>query len=471
MEIPLNARITGMQLHYHCFRTVWLDRHAYCRRIAGVSLFLIGSMLTEARAEDGFELPPIRYSNSDSDDAVSRLKKRIEAGEVHLERDPKYGLLPSLLQALDVPVESQVLVFSKTSLQIHKISPSNPRAIYFNDSVYVGYVPGSDTLELSATDVRLGAVFYTLNSRMEDPNAEEIDRNDPSLGPWKPTIVRDKGQCLSCHATTRTESVPGLLVRSIYADRAGRPRTGSSSYTTDYRSPWAKRWGGWYVTGTHGSMRHLGNIFAIDREDPQKVNLDEGANQQSLPVRVPKGLHPLASSDIVALLVLEHQTRVHNLITRAAYEAVQSTAMDEAMNEALGRPREYRTESTERRLEAAANALVDAITFVDEPPLQATVEGTSTFAQRFALRGPTTQQGRSLRELDLTDRLFRFRLSYLIYTSEFQKLPGEVMERVRGRLRRELGTLSSGPTSNHWSVDEQATLRQIVAETLPGWLE
>jgi hypothetical protein len=422
-------------------------------------------------AEDGFELPPIRYSTSPSSDPVSRLIDRNEAGQIQWQRDPKFGLLPSLLRELDVPMESQVLVFSKTSLQIHKISPSNPRAIYFNDSVYIGYVPGSDTLELAANDVRLGAVFYTLNSQPDELGDE--DTTDPTAPPEiaRPRIVRDRGQCLSCHATTRTENVPGYLVRSIFSDRAGRPRTGSSSYTTDDRSPWTQRWGGWYVTGTHGSMRHMGNAFAIDRDDPQKIDLESGANQTSLPARVPSHLHPMPHSDVVALMVLEHQSRVHNLITRANYEATQAIAMDEAMNEALQRPRGHRTESTQRRILASANALYDAITFNGEIPLQSPVRGTSHFADNFAKRGPRSQDHHSLRELNLRERSFRWRLSYLIYTPEFQQLPTEILAIVKARIRQDL---HPDPATTHpprWSDEERLILEEILQQTLPGWLD
>jgi hypothetical protein len=424
----------------------------------------------QAHSQDAFELSPIRYSATESNDPVAQLKRQLDSGAVRLERAPQFGMLLSLLRALDVPVESQVLVFSKTSLQIHKISPTNPRALYFNDSVYIGYVPGSDLLELAANDPKLGAVFYTLDSRGDDVELEESETTESPRLAGQPRLVRDRGQCLSCHATTRTENVPGYLVRSVYPDRAGRPRTGSSSYTTDDRSPWSQRWGGWYVTGQHGTMRHMGNAFAIDRSDPQKMNVEDSANLISLPSRVPPNLHPLATSDIVALLVLEHQTRVHNLITRANFETTQAIAMDEAMNTALGRPKDHRSESTQRRIAASADALVTAMLMLDEPALESRVEGSSRFATTFAERGPKTQDGRSLRELDLEKRLFRYPLSYLIYTPEFQALPTEVMRPVRERLRRELTTPTSDPSPTRLTDSDRNAVRQILEETLPNWL-
>jgi hypothetical protein len=349
---------------------------------------LSGSTAYDALGQDSFDLPPIRYSESLSKDPVALLERKIHRGELVLPQDPQFGVLPGLLKELNVPVESQVLVFSKTSLQIHKISPSNPRALYFNDSVYVGYVPGSSILELAANDPDLGAVFYTLDFAPLKEASQGVQ------------LVRDRGQCLSCHATSRTENVPGYLVRSIYPDASGRPRTGTSSYTTDYRSLFQTRWGGWYVTGTHGQMRHLGNAFALDRSDPQKMDLEAGANRSELPARVQPKLHLQPHSDLVALMVLEHQIRVHNLITKANYEARQAVAMDVSMNQALGRDSGYRSESTQRRIQSAASSLADAILMRHESPLEQVVQGTSSFAEVFASQGPWDSQNRSLRQFD-----------------------------------------------------------------------
>jgi hypothetical protein len=424
-------------------------------------------------AQDGFDSPPISYSATNPNDPVAVLQRKLASGEFVLERHHRHGYLPSLLKALNISQESQVLVFSKTSLQVHKISPSNPRAIYYNDSVYVGYVPGSDILELAANDPALGAVFYTLDGSGGeselDTDASHADAIGTSGGFQ---LVRDRGNCLSCHATNRTESVPGYLVRSIFPDRSGRPRTGASSYTTDYRSPWKQRWGGWYVTGSHGAMRHMGNAFATDREDPQKMDVESGANLSGLPPRVRPENYPLPSSDLVSLLVLEHQTRVHNLITRANYETRQAVALDEAMNRALDRPAEYRSESTQRRIASSANALADALLMVDEPKLEQSVSGTSRFREVFEAQGPFTSSGSSLRKLELNERVFKYPLSYLIYTPEFQQLPTEVMQLVKARIFAELSDGENAGT-RHGLVPRslRPEIRQIVAETLPGWLK
>ena len=164
---------------------------------------------------------------------VCDARLAIEKGEAKFKYDARHGWLPDVLKHLQVSEESQVLVFSKTSLQLHKISPRTPRALYFNDDVYVGWCQHGDVVELAATDPELGAVFYTMDQDVDAP----------------PRIVRDRGQCLTCHATTRTQGIPGYLIRSVYPDINGRPRTGSRTYVTDQSSPFEQRWGGWYVTG------------------------------------------------------------------------------------------------------------------------------------------------------------------------------------------------------------------------------
>ena len=461
-----------------------------------VSLLVVGCSWFVAfqptLADDVFEQPPIRYSASESKDPVGMLKSRLERGEVVLRKEKQFGYLRDVLRELNVQQESQVLVFSKTSFQIHKISPTNPRAIYFSDSIYVGYVPGSDTIELAANDPSLGAVFYTLDGGDEDATIEDSTsvgavEASASGKPHEATnasrvahqgarLLRDRGQCLSCHATSRTENVPGYLVRSVFPDRSGRPRTGSSSYTTDYRSPFGQRWGGWYVTGTHGQIRHMGNAFALDREDPQKMDMETGANLTELPDRVRPSLHLLPQSDLVALMVLEHQVRIHNLITKANYEARQSIAMDETMNQALGRDRAYRSESTQRRINAAANALADGLFFRNEPPLESGVSGNSLFAAEFSRLGPRTQQGESLRDLDLQTRLFRYPLSYLIYTPEFRELPKEIMSIVQSQLREQLSRSDSdftkqSPNEPCWSQQERMVIKNVLQQSAPWMLD
>jgi hypothetical protein len=416
---------------------------------------------SEALPGDDFENPPVSYYDSPSRDRVAVLWQDILAGKAELVADERGSYLPSLLELLDVPVSSQCLVFSKTSLQINHISPRKPRAIYFNDDCYVGTVQGSNIIELTAIDDSLGSVFYTL----------ELPSRQIEEAPEKPTIIRDRGQCLSCHATTRTERVPGVLVRSVYADKAGRPRSGSSSYVSDHRSPFLQRWGGWYVTGSHGAMRHMGNVYAVDREDPQGLDMESGANLEKLPSEVSRSGYLSEESDIVALMVLEHQTRVHNLITRANYESRQATHLDKAMNQALGRAADYVSESTERRIAAVSEELVKALLFADEYELTDKVVGSKRFQDDFLSGGPVDSQGRSLRDFDLSKYMFKNRCSFLLLSKHFDGLPEPVMRVVKSRMTEVLVHGTDIPQGVVIDDRQRAIIVGMLNELKPDWLE
>lgn len=425
------------------------------------SLCLGLSVASFTMAGDDFENPPISYYDTVSNDPVSMLWKQMQSGQVKCEPDERGEYLESLLKALDVPISSQILVFSKTSLQISHISPRTPRAIYFNDNVYVGFVQGSNIMELTAVDPQLGCVFYTFEVPGIGTDNDKPDR---------PTVIRDRGQCLSCHATTRTERVPGVLVRSIYSDKAGRPRSGASSFVTDHRSPFLQRWGGWYVTGEHGSMRHLGNTFAVDRLDPQRVDAEEGANWPKMPSAIDTKPYLRDTSDIVALMVMEHQTRVQNLITRANYETRQAVYLDQAMNKALDREPSHVSDSTKRRIASVGDELIRGLLFADEFALTNPVDGSSPYRDQFSKRGPFDSKGRSLYQLDLKQRLFRHGCSYLILSSQFDGLPEPVMQYVRAQMSSMLSNLQPIPSGVALDDAQRDNLQQMLKELKPGWL-
>lgn len=422
---------------------------------------LVVSAPRAAMSGDDFENPPISYYDSPSRDRVAILWQDIKSGRRLLAPDEKGNYLPSLLELLEVPVSSQCLVFSKTSLQINHITPRKPRAIFFNEDCYVGFVQGSNIIELTAIDDQLGPVFYTL----ELPSRHSQDAPD------SPTIIRDRGQCLSCHATTRTERVPGVLVRSVYPDKAGRPRSGSSSYVSDHRSPFLQRWGGWYVTGTHGSMRHMGNVFAVERDDPQGLDVERGANLTELPSEVSRSGYMSLESDIVALMVLEHQTRVHNLITRANYETRQAGHLDKAMNQALGREEDFVSDSTKRRIASVGEELLKALLFADEFELTDKVSGSVRYREDFERIGPRDSQGRSFRDLDLSRYLFRNRCSFLILSSHFDGLPAPVMQYVKNRMSEVLVKDLNAPEGVTLSSEQRTRIVSMIEELKPGWLE
>jgi len=419
------------------------------QRIVWVAILWLGLWGTRAQGQLEFEGPPIDYGKVHPTDRVAQLGQALESGSLALEEDRKFGLLPAVLKALEIPQESQTLVFSKTSFQLHKISPGRPRALYFNDDVYVGWVQGSDIIELAAADKDQGAIFYTV-----EPNSE-----------GKPRVLRDQGQCLICHASSRTQSVPGFLVRSVYSTPAGRFVTGSPTFVTDHSSPFQERWGGWYVTGKHGDMRHLGNVTCTDESRPGWIDSEAGANQTELPNRVKPTSYLKPTSDIVALMVLEHQTQMHNWVTRAGFEARTASYQDRGINEALGRPVDFESESTGRRIASVGDKLVRYMLMVDEFQLTAPVSGTSGFAESFSERGPKDSEGRSLYQLDLQKRLFKYPCSFLVYSEQFDALPKRMKSYIGERLHAIL--LGNEPVRGYerLSADDRKAIAEILAET------
>jgi hypothetical protein len=311
-----------------------------------------------------------------------------------------------------------MLVFSKTSFQRERISPNTPRAIYFNDGVYVGWVQGGSVLEFTAVDPQQGAVFYVLEQRKTA----------------KPRFLRQTYECLQCHNSSMTAGVPGHIMRSVYAGPDGQPEFRAGTFLTTDASPLEERWGGWYVTGKHGTMRHMGNAFARTTGDDVTLDKNKYANVTDLKRFIDPTPYLGKHSDIVALMVIEHQTNVQNLITKANYHTRMGLHYDTMLNRELGRPEGYRSDSTLSRIQSVCEPLVQAMLFAGEAPLTDTIKGTSGFTEYFVAQGPKDSKGRSLRQPDLQRRLMRYPCSYLIYSKEFDALPDMAKEYVYRRL-------------------------------------
>lgn len=369
---------------------------------------------------------PIDYFGTSTTDAVARLADRLATGEVTLEHDGPNGYLRSLLQALDVPPESQMLVFSRTALNQNLVGPKNPRAVYFNDSVSVGWVPGAASIELTALDPHKGAMFYTLVQKSESAT---------------PRLQREE-RCLACHAGSSSLQVPGWLARSFLTDEDGNPREGYSPIT--HALDVSKRFGGWYATGADGVGPHLGNLVGPDDNARHKR---EAAFRGTVPELQPffdTSQYVSPHSDVVAQLVLHHQAHGLNLLVRAGYE------------HRLGR----RSDAEEQ--------LLRYLLFADEAPLAGPIEGTSGFREWFERQGPTDARGRSLRQFDLATRLFRYRLSYLIYSPVFEGLPAEVKQRLYNGMHAVL-TGDPPPGLPEYPPDERSAVLRILRATKPDW--
>jgi hypothetical protein len=402
---------------------------------------------------ESFDHPAIAYSTTPPADPASVLDRALASGDAHLTYEGQTGYLRALLRALDVPVDSQLLVYSQGSLQGPDIGPARPRAIYFNDTVAVGYVQGG-VLEIASQDPRLGTIFYTLDqSRRERPRLER------------------SRECLRCHIAWETFGAPGLFVLSTI------PPVEPDGYTSggivDHRFPFEERWAGWYVTGDTGRNRHMGNGTLRPGDGARSAATTRPLASLEGVVDTAPYLAP--HSDVAALMVLEHQTRMGNLLTYAAWEARIALAADGAGAgvPGLGPARPPSAHPLPPRVMAAVDELVDYMLFVDEAPLAGPVRGSSQFAERFARQGPRDGQGRSLRDLDLTTRLLRYPCSYLIYSPAFDALPDPLKAEVYRRLSRVLsGQDQSERFRRLTPADRQAILemlRATKADLPPGF--
>jgi hypothetical protein len=381
--------------------------------------------------------PAIKYTTSPTHDVVAELSQRIEAGSAALSYDAVTGYLKPVLDALHVPVSSQMLVMSKTGVQGLYTAPDNPRAIYFNDVATVGYIRGAPLLELAVQDPQQGVVFYTIDQKPDS------------------RIERRSG-CFVCHIALNTLHVPGLLARSVYVNAEGLAGGQLGAFDPDDRTPFRQRWGGWYVTGTHGSMRHMGNAILGKGDDRSSIVSEKTLNQTSLDGRFdPKG-YLSTNSDIAALMVFQHQVRMTNLITRIGWETRIA---------AHGGHADFATGP----LHDGVVEFVDYLLFVEEDPLTARLKGTSGFAEMFSALGPSDSRGRSLRQLDLERRLLKYPCSYMIYSPAFVALPDEARTAIFDRMRDVLSGRDAQAKYARLSEIDRRAITEILQETLPGW--
>jgi hypothetical protein len=379
-------------------------------------------------------------------EAIGMLQRQISNGSVRLEFEEGKGYIRSLLKALDIPVSSQALVFGRNSFQLDLISPDMPRALYFNDDVYVGFVQGGQYIEVASMDPKLGPIFFTLE---QEPGA-------------RPAFVKETSNCLVCHDSAGN-GIPRLLVLSTIPDAMGTAM-GQTVYSINDESPMKERFGGWYVTGTHGDQRHMGNVFARQRVNTiqdlnayvARMDMGAGANVTDLPSRFDTKPYLSPHSDIVAQMVLAHQTHVHNVISRAAHK------YDEAINPRL------QSDQVKRVVEDYAEPIVESMLFSGAQPFTAPIAGTTGFAAEFTAEGRRDSQGRSLKDLDLKTRLFKYPMSYLIYTDSFNNMPEPVKEYVNRRFREILTGEDTTKEYAHLSTSDRQAILEILKQTQPG---
>lgn len=379
--------------------------------------------------------PAIKYATAPLNNLVADVNTQILNGTIRLTFEGRGGYLRSALEALQLPVDSQLLVFSRASLQGKQISEQNPRAVFFNDRVALGWVRGGDLIEVAAHDKTAGVVFYTL------------DQKPDASGPpqFKRAFI-----CLGCHMAGDTLGVPGLLMFST--TRQNPSQSFSLPRFVDQTDSLERRFGGWFVTGSAGSARHMGNeAAALDGRPTRELMSVDGLFDAD-------GYRTL-SSDIVAHMVFTHQVAMTNLLTRAGWQArVADPALHPPYTAALGEE-----ERIALMMKGVASEVVDHLLFVDEAALPDRIHGQSGFAERFSATGPRDRSGRSLHEFDLTRRLMKYPCSYLIYSPAFDALPPRAKDPIYQRLWE---VLSGAERDTRYQTALSRADRQAVVEIL-----
>jgi hypothetical protein len=414
-------------------------------------VFLLAAAALRAQGVPDFEKPPINYSATAPADAVAALQVRLAAGELALAGSDR-EILRRILAELRVPVASQVAVFSKTSLQRSRIRPEHPRVIYFSDTAYVGWVPGG-LVELTVVDPRLGPIFYALDLREARRGAAKFARDS---------------DCLSCHGGAFVRDVPGVFVRSVFPAASGEPLLRHGTQVVDDQTPFAERWGGWYVTGYRGALAHRGNAFAREEHD-RLVFAPNEKRPDELSAFFDTSDYLAPTSDVVALLVLEHQTTMQNTLTRAAFATRRMIDYQRGLQRHFKEPEtdEPVYDSVKNVIASAAQDVVDRLLFHQEAELPDGVAGSAEFRAAFAAEAVRTREGRALRDLSLDGRMFAHRCSYLIYSETFAALPAPLKAAIFARLDRALASRDPKDRHAYLPPEEKARIRAILLETLP----
>ena len=412
---------------------------------AAFCVYVVGGLsapLTAQRAgafRGSTEDPAIRYSSTPLHNPVAQANQKIQEGSLRLTFEGRSGFLRSALDALQIPVDSQLLVFSRASLQGKLVNEGNPRALFFNDRVALGWVRGGEIIEVATHDEAAGVVFYTLDQR-----------TDPAAG--SPQFKR-AFECLGCHLNGDTLGVPGFLMFST--TRPAQSQEFSLPRPVDHGDALSRRFGGWFVTGSTGSASHMGNdTAALNGRATRELKSVEGLFDAD-------GYRAL-SSDIVAHLVFTHQVGMANLLTRASWQA-------RAADPSLHPPFTASPGEEERiavMMSGVASEVVDYLLFIDESKLTDAVKGASGFAERFSSFGPRDRKGRSLYELDLNRRLMKYPCSYLIYSPAFDALPARAKEPIYKRLWDVLsGQEQSDRYRSALSLSDRQTIAEILRDT------
>ena len=421
---PVRLRITVMNLLFR-LRRFWLGLFLGC---AGV-----GAALAQPSYQD-IDEPPHRYRQRTPQDRFTKMMEGFESGKIILDRGSEKAFLLSLLKVLEIPASSQMLVFSTTSLQLSLISPANPRALYFNEDVYLGYVPGG-RIEIVALDPELGGIFYIF----------DIPRGE------SPLRFERSERCMNCHADDNTGHVPGLVIKSVVPGPAGGSLTAYRLGMTGHGVPFEQRFGGWHLTGTHGITNHWGNLTGrLSAGSLTRIPNPPGE-------RFSYAKYPVSTSDVLPQLLHEHQAGFVNRVVEASYRA--RTALHASGGKL--------TAEQGAELDTQAEIITRYLLFADEAPLpDGGVEGDAAYKTDFLRIRRETAGGISLKDFDLRTRLFKHRCSYMIYSPVLAGLPKEMKQRVYQRLGKALNPDKLDKEFAYLPLTEKKAIQDILKATL-----
>ena len=406
-------------------------------------LFSIAGAVTASGQPQYHEIdqPPHNYRQRTPQDRFTRLKDDFESGRIALDRSSEKAFVFSVLEALGIPAASQMLVFSTTSLQLSLISPANPRALYFNEDVYLGYVPGG-RIEIVSLDPELGSIFYIFDIPTET----------------KPLRLERSERCMNCHASEDTGHVPGLVIKSVVPGPTGGSLTAYRQAQTGHGIPFEQRFGGWHVTGRQSITDHWGNLTGrFVNEDIVRISNPPGA-------RFNWAKYPVATSDILPQLLLEHQAGFVNRVVEASYRARTALHVNGGKL----------SDAQAKELDGQAELITRYVLFADEAPLPpGGVEGDAAYKADFLRTRRAMADGISLKDLDLRTRLFKHRCSYMIYSPVFSGLPSAMKQRVYQRLGKALSLETPDKDYAYLPAPEKQAIRGILKATLAdlpgGW--
>ena len=421
-----------------------------------VSLFLCSTLTGFSQFYNDYELEPHGYFSKDAKDPVTLLMKRVQRGEVLIKEPNGKPLVERLLRELGLNKDTQVLVFSRTSLQRREVSYSNPRALYFNESVYLGWMPNG-RIEIASFDPELGPIFY-FQRELDDASS--------------PLLTRTRS-CLGCHAGDATNFLPGSLGRSVYPDKSGRSLRSIDDYRrSGHHIPLHDRYGGWFVSGNHGAMRHMGNAIASREGGKITIDREQFANLEKLDRFFSTEAYPAPGSDIAALLVFDHQVTMHHRLVEAAYRARQSLFDSKLDPEETDVSKLSEGRSTDEFLEGR-DKVVDYLLFRDETPIPK-VSCDPAFRRAFTANRIADSRKRSLKDLRLDGRIFENRCSYMIYSPTFEQFPPMLKGAIYARIHEILTSPKPVEGFDYLGKDEKRRILEILDETKedlpPGWL-